>query len=93
MIVALANSEVRLYNPKDKNLIHIMRVDVSTYYLKPTILCRTKSAPCSMEYLEGRKDALSSMEEAGGLLSRSFRDKPTCKLLISLVLPQSRTSR
>ena len=30
MIVALANSEVRLYNPKDKNLIHIMRVDVST---------------------------------------------------------------
>jgi hypothetical protein len=30
MIVALANSEVRLYNPKDKNLIHIMRVDVRT---------------------------------------------------------------
>ncbi len=54
MIVALANTEVRLYNPKDKNLIHIMRVDVRTIINQP---CRTKSAPCSMEYLAERKDA------------------------------------
>lgn len=37
MIVALANSEVRLYNPKDKNLIHIMRVDVRTSFLSTPI--------------------------------------------------------
>ena len=37
MIVALANSEVRLYNPKDKNLIHIMKVDVRTAFLSTTV--------------------------------------------------------
>ena len=33
VIVALANNEVRLYNPKDKNLIHIMKADVTTLIL------------------------------------------------------------
>ena len=28
VIVALGNNEVRLYNPKDKNLIHIMKTEV-----------------------------------------------------------------
>ena len=29
VIVCLANSELRLYNPKDKNLIHILKTDVT----------------------------------------------------------------
>jgi len=37
MIVALANSEVRLYNPKDKNLIQIMRVDVRASFLSKPV--------------------------------------------------------
>jgi len=40
VIVALGNGEVRLYNPKDKNLIHIMKTEVS--YRLDNSRCRTK---------------------------------------------------
>ncbi len=30
VIVSLANGEIRLINPKDKNLIHILKSEVST---------------------------------------------------------------
>lgn len=33
VIVALANNEVRLYNPKDKNLIHIMKTEVIKFLI------------------------------------------------------------
>jgi hypothetical protein len=36
VIVALANGEIRLYSPKEKNLINVLKIEVSTFLLSGT---------------------------------------------------------
>ena len=54
VIVCLANSELRLYNPKDKNLIHILKIDVisSVLYL---MHFRNLSVECNTVYLAEKR--------------------------------------
>lgn len=40
VIIALGNGEIRLYNPKDKNLIHILKIDVSILFINILGACQ-----------------------------------------------------
>ncbi len=54
VIVCLANSELRLYNPKDKNLIHILKTEVKLE--SSLISCRNLLVEYNTVYLAEKRD-------------------------------------